>query len=82
MEDNIGSIEKGKRADIIIIDIHTPNMIPLYNPYSQIVYSANQSNVNDVMIDGKWVMKNKNILSFDDSNLFELGEKWKKRIKG
>lgn len=82
MENNIGSIEKGKRADIIIIDIHTPNMIPLYNPYSQIVYSANQSNVNDVMIDGKWVMKNKNILSFDDSNLFELGEKWKKRIKG
>jgi 5-methylthioadenosine/S-adenosylhomocysteine deaminase len=38
MEDSIGSLEKGKLADIIVIDTKTPNMVPVYNPYLALVY--------------------------------------------
>jgi 5-methylthioadenosine/S-adenosylhomocysteine deaminase len=48
-----GSIEKGKRADIILIDITKPHLIPMFNPYSSIVYSVKASDVDFVMVDGK-----------------------------
>ncbi len=81
IENKIGSLEIGKDADIVIISTDAPHMIPLYNPYSQIIYSANQSDVRDVMIKGKWVMKDRKILTFNEGELKEIGEKWVRRIK-
>ena len=81
IENKIGSLEVGKDADIVIISTDAPHMIPLYNPYSQIIYSANQSDVRDVMIKGEWIMKNREILTFDEGELKEIGTKWAKRIK-
>lgn len=68
IEDKTGSLEIGKDADIAIIATDSAHMIPLHNPYSQLVYSANQSDVRDVMIKGKWIMRNGKILSFDEGN--------------
>ena len=81
IEEKTGSIEIGKDADIVIIATDSAHMIPLYNPYSQLVYSANQSDVRDVMIRGKWVMKDRKIISFDEEEIKGIGEKWKNRIK-
>jgi len=65
MEKRIGSIEKGKKADLIFVDITKPHTIPLYNVYSQIVYSINSGDVDTVIVNGAIVMENKT-LNVDD----------------
>ncbi len=67
MEEEIGSIEVGKKADIILLDLNNTHLIPLYNAYSQLVYSARGSDVTDVIIDGKIVMENNKILTIDEN---------------
>ncbi len=52
-EHEIGSIEPGKRADLVLVETGSANMFPIYNPYSAIVYSANASNVDSVWVDGR-----------------------------
>ncbi len=61
----IGSIEVGKLADIIILDLNQPHLTPLYNPYSQIVYAARGSDVKTSIIGGKPVMENRRLLTMD-----------------
>jgi 5-methylthioadenosine/S-adenosylhomocysteine deaminase len=58
-----GSIEQGKDADIIIIDTGSPHLIPMYNPVSHIVYSAKGSDVRDVLVAGKEVVRNRKLLT-------------------
>ncbi|MCK9276007.1 MAG: amidohydrolase [Syntrophales bacterium] len=65
MEKEIGSIEKGKRADILLIDLNKPHLTPLYNPYSHVVYSASGADVTTSIIDGKVVMRNRNLTTID-----------------
>ncbi|MGM0642277.1 MAG: amidohydrolase family protein [Thermodesulfobacteriota bacterium] len=48
-----GSLEKGKRADIIMLDLQRPHLVPLYNPFSLLVYAARGSDVTDVIVDGR-----------------------------
>jgi 5-methylthioadenosine/S-adenosylhomocysteine deaminase len=52
IEDTVGTIEAGKKADIVIVDANTPHMVPMYHPFSQIVYSATGGDVRDVIING------------------------------
>ncbi len=61
----IGSIEVGKLADIIILDLNQPHLTPLYNPYSQIVYAARGGDVKTSIIGGKPVMENRRLLTMD-----------------
>ena len=71
MEDKIGSLEVGKLADIIVVDTKAPNMIPVYNPYSALVYSANSANVRHSIVDGKVLMKDRNMLTVDEAAIRE-----------
>jgi len=57
MEKQIGSLEPGKRADLISIRLDRPNAVPLYNVYSQMVYALKGSDVEDVMVNGKLLVK-------------------------
>ncbi|MBA3012274.1 MAG: amidohydrolase [Proteobacteria bacterium] len=52
LDRKIGSIERGKKADIIIVDVNKPHMVPMYDPFSSLVYSAKSSDVSWVMVDG------------------------------
>ena len=65
MDRLIGSVEVGKQADIIILDMNQPHLTPLYNPYSQIVYAARGGDVKTSIIDGKPVMENRRLLTMD-----------------
>lgn len=65
LDNKIGSIEKGKKADIVIIETQSVNMQPIYDYYASIVYSANPSNVDTVLVDGKIVVRNKKLVSGD-----------------
>lgn len=60
-----GSLAVGKRADIIVINSSAPHMVPMYNPYSHLVYSATGHDVSDSIIDGKVVMRNRKLLTID-----------------
>lgn len=64
-EQEIGSIEVGKRADLVLIETESVNMFPLYNPYSMLVYSANASNVDSVWVDGTQLVGGKRLLQVD-----------------
>jgi len=61
----IGSVEPGKQADLIIIDTHKPHLTPVYNLPSLIVYAANGADVRDVLVDGKVVVRNRQLLTSD-----------------
>ena len=65
LEDRVGTIEPGKKADIIIIDTNTPHMTPMYNPYSQLVYSAAGGDVRDVIINGRIVYRDRRFTTLD-----------------
>jgi len=71
MEDKIGSLEVGKLADLIVIDTKAPNMVPVYNPYSALVYSANSANVRHSIVDGNVLMKDRELLTVDEAEIRE-----------
>jgi 5-methylthioadenosine/S-adenosylhomocysteine deaminase len=69
--EEIGSLEKGKQADLIIIDTHKPHLTPLYDPVSHIVYAANGSDVRDVIIGGRPVVQDRALLTFNLEPVFD-----------
>lgn len=78
MERLIGSIEEGKRADIVIVDFNGLNQTPRYNVYSHLVYATKSNDVNTVLIDGRIVMSQRRLLTLDegvikrDANAYHL----------
>jgi len=79
LEKQIGTIEVGKKADIITIDLRKPHLVPLYNPVSTIVYSANGSDVKDVIVNGRVLMKDRTFTALDAEEVMhkvrEISEK-------
>jgi len=71
MSDKIGSLEKGKHADIILIDTIRPNMRPMYNVFSHLVYAVNSSSVETVIIDGTVVMEENKLLTIDEYSILD-----------
>jgi len=69
LEEKIGTIQAGKKADIIIVDVNTPHMTPMYNPYSQLVYSATGGDVRDVIINGKIVYRERRFTTLDSEEV-------------
>jgi len=64
-QQQIGSLEVGKKADLLILDLEAPNMIPCIDPYSLLVYSAGVQNVRHVMTNGEWVVRDHQLKSGD-----------------
>lgn len=74
MDEIIGSLEPGKRADIILIDISPVHNQPrfLRDPegiYAQIIYASKSTDVTDTMVNGKWLMRNRKLLTVDEKQL-------------
>lgn len=63
--DSTGRIVPGKKADIIVADTRAPGMQPLYNPVSQLVYTATAGQVRDVVVEGRPVVRNRKLLTMD-----------------
>ena len=63
--DRIGSLEVGKQADVIIIDTRLPHLTPMYHPASHIVYTAKSSDVRDVVVDGRVLVRSRTAISLD-----------------
>ncbi|MBN2468786.1 MAG: amidohydrolase [Deltaproteobacteria bacterium] len=86
LDKEIGSLEPGKKADIIILDLKQPHMTPIYNYYSHLVYSASGHDVVTVLIDGRVVMDNREILTVNEKDAVtavgEIGKTIKRRTLG
>jgi len=67
LEKEIGSLEPGKRADLLIIERDVLNQIPLYNIYSDLVYATKASDVESVIINGRIVMQNRRLLTLNEA---------------
>ncbi len=64
--DTIGSLEPGKKADCIVLDLNQPHLVPLYHPVSHLVYAARGSDVIHSVINGQVVMRNRQLLTLDE----------------
>jgi len=69
LEHEIGSLEKGKKADLLIVDLFKPHLMPIYDIYSHIVFSMTGNDVETSIINGKIVMENRFIKGLDFANL-------------
>jgi len=65
MDDKIGSLEKGKKADIVIVETRSPNMVPNYNPYATLIFQANAHNVDTTIVNGKIIIENRKLITYD-----------------
>lgn len=65
MDHSIGSLEVGKKADIVLVETRSPNMFPVHDPFSVLVYSANPSNISDVWVNGVQVVRDKRLVKAD-----------------
>jgi 5-methylthioadenosine/S-adenosylhomocysteine deaminase len=71
MADRTGSLEPGKRADLIVVDTRQPHLTPLYNPVSHLVYAARGADVRHTVIDGRLVMRDRRLLTIDLPSLLD-----------
>ena len=79
-EDELGSLEKGKLADIVIVEVESANMVPMYSPYSALVYSANASNVDTVIVNGEVIVEDKVLLTYDEAKSREAMLDFSKKV--
>ncbi len=79
--DKIGSIEKGKIADIVTINLKKPHLTPMYDVYSHIVYAAMASDVDTVMVNGKVVVNNSKFCNGDEEKILAKAKEWEEKIK-
>lgn len=75
MEKDIGSLEVGKKADLVIFDATSGEWVPNINPISNLVYSASGSSADTVIIDGKLVMEGRQLQGIDEKNSVEKANK-------
>jgi 5-methylthioadenosine/S-adenosylhomocysteine deaminase len=80
-----GSLEPGKRADLIMVDLSSLHNSPRFKReqngiYSQLVYSAKSSDVCDVMVNGKWLMRDHQLTTLDEENLLKQAEEYARQI--
>ena len=80
MEKQIGSIENGKRADLVLISRDSLNQVPAYNVYSDLVYATKASDVQTVIINGRLVMRERRLLTLDEPKIKEAARVFRDQV--
>jgi 5-methylthioadenosine/S-adenosylhomocysteine deaminase len=81
LDDRIGSIENGKRADIVAVRLDAPRAVPMYNVYSQLVYALKASDVSDVMVNGRPIVRDRKMLTLDRAAVMAKAAEYQERVK-
>ena len=81
LDRRIGSLEVGKAADLIVIDTQAPHLVPMYHPESHIVYAAKGSDVRDVVVNGRALVRNRQIQHLDVAEIMTNVRKIARQIK-
>ena len=77
----IGSLEKGKKADLIVLDLNQPHLTPIYNPVSHLVYAARGSDVIHSVINGQMVMRDRHLTTLDEPAILDQMSRISEDIK-
>src|SRR5437764_6063645 len=80
LDEEIGSIEKGKRADLVIVDLDDLNQTPWYNIYSDLVYATKADDVRTVIIEGRVVMRDRRLLTLNEETIKADARRYRERI--
>lgn len=80
LDKQIGSLEPGKKADLILVDTSAPHATPMYNVYSQLVYALKASDVRTVIIGGKIVMEDRQMLTLDEPEILAKAREYQKQV--
>ena len=80
LDSEIGSLEIGKAADITAIDLSAIENQPVYNPVSQLIYSAGRENVSNVWVAGNHLLKDRVLTTLDEKSILEKAAYWQKKI--
>jgi 5-methylthioadenosine/S-adenosylhomocysteine deaminase len=80
MEKEIGSIETGKRADMIVVRLDRPNAAPMYDPISQMVYALKADDVRDVMVNGRPVVSDGRILTLNETQILQKAAEYRAKV--
>ena len=81
MEKEIGSLEAGKKADLILIGLDAPNAVPMYDVYAQLAYALKGSDVETVIIGGRVVMRDKKLFTLDEPAVIAKAREFKNKIE-
>jgi len=81
MEKEIGSLEAGKRADLITVSLGEPHAVPMYNVYSQLVYALKSSDVRHVVINGRIVVRNRKSANIDSAAVMAKAAEYQHKIQ-
>jgi 5-methylthioadenosine/S-adenosylhomocysteine deaminase len=80
LEREIGSIEAGKRADLILVSLDAPHLTPMYNLYSHLVYATKASDVTDTIVNGRVLMRDRRLLTLNDAAAKAAARTFQKRV--
>ena len=80
MEDRLGSLEAGKRADLIVVDLAAPRLHPLYDAVSHLVYAAKGADVRHVVVEGKVVMRDRKVTTLDEAAVLSDAERLRGQV--
>jgi 5-methylthioadenosine/S-adenosylhomocysteine deaminase len=80
LDGETGSLETGKRADLLVVDIDDLNQLPLYNVYSQLVYATKAADVRTVVVEGRVLMRDRKLLTLDEESIKRDARAWRERI--
>jgi 5-methylthioadenosine/S-adenosylhomocysteine deaminase len=80
LDKEIGSLEAGKKADLILISLEEPNAVPMYDVYAQVAYALKASDVQTVVIGGRVVMRDRTLLTVKEDAAIAKAKEYKKAI--
>jgi 5-methylthioadenosine/S-adenosylhomocysteine deaminase len=81
MEKEIGSLEAGKKADLILIGLDAPSAVPMYDIYAQLAYALKGNDVETVIIGGHVVMRDKKVLTVNEAAVIAKAREYKNKIE-
>jgi 5-methylthioadenosine/S-adenosylhomocysteine deaminase len=81
MDKEIGSLEPGKRADLIVVSMKAARQTPLYDPLSHLVYVTRGDDVQTMVVDGKVIMRDRRVTTMNESAVLDEAGQWARKVR-
>ena len=81
MSDRIGTLSRGKRADMVAVSFAAPELAPCYDPLSHLAYAMGREHVSHVWVDGRLLVENGALTGLDAHRLSAMATRWKERVR-
>jgi 5-methylthioadenosine/S-adenosylhomocysteine deaminase len=82
LEEEVGALAPGLKADLVVLDLNQPHLTPLYDPYSHLVYAASGADVHTVMVHGQILVQERKLLAFDVQETLAKARELARRVRG